>query len=343
MKFDIDKDSRERVIRAIKFEKVDRIPIIHSFLFSAILKHKEKFIELLKKYPNDFGTSDYKIVTEEDLKPWDRKGIYTDEWGCVWRNEQTGMLGQVIEHPLDTLDKLRAYKFPERSNTFLTQKEDIDKRKKDYFTILGPNISCPGGYFEKLQFLRGYENLMFDLLEGSKEFEVFADKLLEYFLCGIEDALKLEPDAVAFGDDWGTQKQLIINPKIWMEFFKPRYKKMFDLVHSKNVYVRFHSDGYIKEIIPDLIEIGVNILNPQFSCFDLDELVKLTKNKVCIESDIDRQYILPRGTVEEVKNYVRLVLEKFDAKNGGFIGKGEASMDTQLENLEAMYQTFLEE
>ena len=74
-------------------------------------------------------------------------------------------------------------------------------------------------------------------------------------------------------DDWGTQISLLINPQIWREIFKPMYKDYCDLAHSKNKYVFFHSDGFIEQIYPDLVEIGVDAINSQLFCMDIENLL----------------------------------------------------------------------
>ena len=199
-----------------------------------------------------------------------------------------------------------------------------------------------GNLFERLQFLRGYENLMMDFMEKPKEIYELMDMLLDYMLRGTRLVLLLEPDCVAYSDDWGTQVQLIINPREWRHFFKPRYKKLFDMVRAAGAYTHFHSDGMIMEIIPDFMEIGLNILNPQFSCMDLEKLAALTRKRLVILSDIDRQHFLPFGKPAEVRDYTRRVVKTFDAKNGGFIGRGEIAKDVPIENADAMYAAFWE-
>lgn len=158
----------------------------------------------------------------------------------------------------------------------------------------------------------------------------------------LERQLEYDIDGISFMDDWGTQRQLMINPKQWRKLFKPAYQKIIDLVHQAGKFFYFHSDGNIMEIISDLIEIGVDVLNPQFSCMDLDELGRKCGGKICISSDIDRQYILPRGSVEEVKRYVKRVIEILGSHNGGLIGRGEIGPDVPLANVEAMFEAFSE-
>ena len=334
--------SRERVLKAIRFEKPDRIPIKNCALPAAFYKHGQALVDLLnKKYPHDFGPLCHSIPPKENLPPEYRLGEHYDGWGTLWHNEQEGMHGQVLKVPLDDWSKLKSFKLPPlpKQEDVLKNKEAVKKHKEEYFYLGGPYGL--GNLFERLQFLRGYENLMFDFMEKPKEIYELMNLLTDYMVEGTKLALLLEPDCIRYGDDWGTQLQLIINPREWRHFFKPRYKKLFDICHNGGAYTYFHSDGMITEIIPDFIEIGLNILNPQFSCMDLKKLAEMTKKKLVISSDIDRQYILPFGTPEEVKEYVRNVIKIFDARNGGFIGRGEIGKDVPIENAEAMYSAFL--
>jgi len=133
----------------------------------------------------------------------------------------------------------------------------------------------------------------------------------------------------------------MVKPSFWREFFKPRYREMFKLVHDHGAYVHFHSDGYIMDIIPDLAEIGVDVINPQFSCFRLEELAEAVNDKMCVSSDIDRQHVLPRGKPQEVEAYVKNVVELFGhGGRGGLFCRGEINIDVPLENVEAMYKAF---
>ena len=338
---------RDRVVATIALEHPDRAPIMHSPLPGALIKYGERLNAIFVRYPQDFGPSRFEIPKPEELTPDYRKGIHRDEWGTVWISSVDGIHGQVYDYPLKSWEDLEDYEFPplqRSSSSYYIQKfEDLKNRvsklkSEGYFVLLGFN---PGNFFERMQWLRGFRNLIVDFYRKPKELYEFADRLLEYCLKSIEIVLEAKPDGVSFADDWGTQDRLMINPSLWREFFKPRYKEMFKLVHDHEAYVYFHSDGYIKDIIPDLAEIGVDILNPQFSCFKLEELAEIVHDRVCISSDIDRQYILPHGSPAEVKDYVKKVIELFSHEGrGGLICRGEINIDVPLRNVEAMYRAF---
>lgn len=330
---------RERVIRAIEFEGPDRIPIMHSVLPGAMDRHGKRLEELFLRYPSDFASEPGHYAYSAD-SPQHRKGTYRDEWECVWINPMGGIEGQVKVHPLADWKALETYEFPDPYTGDWDQLEELVRANRGEKFIL---VSGGGGrLFERMHFLRGYENLMLDIAEGREEVGILRDKVLEHTMRKLERQLGYDIDGVSFMDDWGTQGQLMINPKQWRRLFKSAYRKIIELVHQAGKFFYFHCDGNIMEIIPDLIEIGVDVLNPQFSCMDLDEVGQKCGGRVCISSDIDRQYILPRGSVEEVKRYVKRVIEIFGSHNGGLIGRGEIGPDVPLANVEAMFKAFSE-
>lgn len=334
---------RERVIKAINFDKPDRIPIMHSVSPAAFFKYGGQLVQLLKKYPQDFGSSEYAVPKLEDLDPVYRRGESVDEWGCVWQNNVDGMLGQVVKHPLSDWNQWKNYKFPDmllNTEQIKTEKQRIKELEQEYFVLLG--FTTCSNYFERLQWLRGYENLLVDLIENRPEVVELADALLKYNIESLSRVIELQPDAITFCDDWGTQQELMVSPSLWRTFFKPRYKKIFDLVHNAGIYVYFHSDGNIIDIVPDLIEIGVNILNPQFSCIDLEKLSKITCRKICVCSDIDHQRLLPYGKPSEIVEYVKKVIQLFGSRDGGLIGRSDINHYIPIENTELVYKTFYE-
>ena len=204
------------------------------------------------------------------------------------------------------------------------------------------NGYTPGNFFERLHFLLGFREVLKYLVAKPPQFVDFADRLLNFSLESIEKTLEARPDCVSFGDDWGAQDRLLINPDIWRSFFKPRYRKMFDLVHDGGAFVHFHSDGHIIDILDDLHEIGVDILNPQFSCHDLDDFADKTRGKFCINSDVDRQVVLPHYSPERLSAHVERLVDLFGRQNnGGLFGRGELNMDVPLQNVEALFDSWV--
>lgn len=335
-------DSRERVIRAVEMRKPDRVPILHEYLPAAMFRHGQRLVDLLARYPNDFGSSQHSIPTVNDISAPYRAGRNYDQWGTLWRSTANGIHGQVVDYPIHNWKDAEEYEFPPLPDDahISRRKKEVREAKKSIFVRAGFN---PGNYFERLQWLMGFKTVLTNLVRRPPEFLEFADRLLEYCLDSISRTLETEPDCVGFADDWGSQDRLLIRPELWREFFKPRYRRMFDLVHDGGAFVHFHSDGYIMDILDDLSEIGVNILNPQFSCHNLEELAAGTRGKFCINSDVDRQVVLPHYPPDRVKAHIQYLIDLFGrGNNGGLIGRGELNMDVPLENIEAMFDGWIE-
>ena len=107
-----------------------------------------------------------------------------------------------------------------------------------------------------------------------------------------------------------------------------------------NLHSFFHTDGNTIEIIEDLIEIGVDVINPQLSAMDMEKLSDICKGRVCIRTDIDRQHILPYGSKMETREHIKKIIKLFGTKKGGLILSGEINSDTKLENIQEMYESF---
>ena len=128
---------------------------------------------------------------------------------------------------------------------------------------------------------------------------------------------------------------------MWREIFKPLYKDYCDIIHSAGKSVFFHSDGFIEPIIEDLIEIGVDALNAQLFCMDIEELGRKYGGRLTFWGEIDRQHVLPFGTTEDVDKAVTRVRTALDHGKGGVIAQCEWGKDNDLPNIEQVYQSWM--
>ena len=210
-------------------------------------------------------------------------------------------------------------------------------KKSDQFILVGTHIRP----FERMQFMRGTENLFMDLAMGEPEVEKLAKMLHQFSMKELEILVNTDIDGISYMDDWGTQLSLLISPKTWRQVFKPMYKDYCDLAHSKGKYVFFHSDGNIEAIYPDLIEIGVNAVNSQLFCMDIEGLVHKYGDKIAFWGEIDRQNIIPFGTVKDVHNAVDRVSTAVIKKNNkrtGAIAQCEWNAFDPYENIKAVFE-----
>jgi hypothetical protein len=254
-------------------------------------------------FPSDFtGPSvRYGLSGRESGIPY-QVGTSVDAWGCEWCVGEPGVLGEVREYQFADWAALDGYRLPWE----LLDQADFSRVNQsvaatDKFVTAGTETRP----FERMQFLRGTENVYMDLASGSPEIYKLRDMLHGFYTREMEMWSKTDVNAVSFMDDWGSQNSLLISPDLWRAFFKPLYRDYCDILHKSGKYVFFHSDGNIEEIMPDLIEIGINAVNPQIFCMDIEELGRLYAGKIVFLGEIDRQYLLPFGTPEEIRAAVR--------------------------------------
>jgi len=328
-------NGRERVFRSIEFDSPDRIPHMHSYRYATLERHGDSFLRLLSSYPSDFVQE---IPTKASLDTSD-KGTAVDEWGVTWVKVQDGYLGQPKGHPLESWEAFEEYHIPDPSagSSLLTSSRPREEIKRDgdlYLCAFGGNL------FERLQWLRGMKNVFVDLATGRKELLRLADRIVGYNIQLSKILVEEGADGVVFTDDWGTQDRLMINPSMWRSFFKPRYRRIFRCVHRLGAKVHFHSDGYISPIIPDLIEIGADVLNPQLNVHDMDALARMCGGRICVRGGLDRQVVLPRGSPADVRRHVKEVIERFAVHDGGWIACGELGPDVPIRNCEEMMSCF---
>ena len=206
--------------------------------------------------------------------------------------------------------------------------------------------------FTIMSFLRGFCNLMEDMLIEPENVEKLADLVFGFENDVIRQMADYGFHAVSFWDDWGTQTDLMVAPDYWRRVFKPRYKEQFKIAHEHGLDVFFHSCGKVDEIVPDLIEVGVDMLNlgqPALNAPDgksgIEYMGKLYAGKVCFCTPADYQTTSIQGTPEENREEVRRIIESMDTPNGGLIAyilDYTENMGMPKENYRAVIDAFVE-
>jgi hypothetical protein len=261
------------------------------------------------------------------------------EWGYVWHTLD-GTMGQPSTHPLLDDAALSTYQPPDpyASGRFADLPAFI-AQNRDKFLRFGLGITG----FNTATFLRGFDQLLMDLYAAPE----IANRVLDYvfnFENGIiRQAVHYDVDAICFGDDWGTQRGLMIAPALWRKLFRPRYAEQFAIAHQAGKKVWFHSCGNVHAIIGDLIEIGVDVLELlQPDIFGVEQLAHEFGGKVCFCCSVDHQRRAVSGTRDEIFAYARLLRDQLGAFNGGFIGYIEdyGSLGMSEQNYQWIRQAF---
>jgi uroporphyrinogen decarboxylase len=334
-------DSRERVRRCLDFEHPDRVPRDTWLLPVAFQEHGQAAVDaFLERWPGDFHRP---AITNEKLAALTEGdpcavGRYRDEWGCVFENVHPGIIGQVKHPPIDNWSKLAEVRPPAAALDF--DRDDVNRQcaATDRF-VLAP--CCPRP-FERIQFLRGTENVLMDIARGRAELHQLLDIVHRFYCAELERWSRTDVDGLTFMDDWGSQNNLLISPRRWRELFKPLYAEYVRIAHAAGRKAFMHSDGHILAIYEDLIEIGVDAINSQLFCMDWQELVRRAKGRITFWGEVDRQHVLPAADPGAAREAVRQVVEHLYDPAGGVIAQFELGPGARLENADAIYRTWSE-
>lgn len=316
--------SKERIKAAIHFETPDRLPLKFRY-YDRNDVHKVKW-----NYAGSGSSDTLKSI---------------DEWGCVWERTGEANMGQVTGHPIQDWADFDSIKWLDPNDPALYEgMEEKFIGYEDKYSIASIFMLL----FERMHSLRGFENLLLDLYIEKENIAKLADKVVEIQIGIIENMAKRFPgrfDGLTFTDDWGTERDLIIKPELWREFFKPRYKKILDACHKVGWDVWMHSCGKINVIIEDLIEIGLNVINLlQPENLGIEEIGRRYAGRICFESMCDMQTTLPLKDCKGIEEEASLLLQNWGTDRGGFIlcdfGEGTA-IGVTPDKRKVMYDAFM--
>ena len=337
--------SRERVIKTLRFETPDRMPITVWVLPYAAIHFPETLKQIQCEFPDD-TTSVGGIYSPSTRVKGDQYlvGSYPDEWGCVFESIQSGAIGEVRNPLLDNLDDWQARLQPpyETLPTGASMQAAIDEVNRqvaatDKFVISG----CCARPWERYQFLRGSENSYCDVMDPEDpRVRGLLKTIHDFYMQELEFWARTDVQALMFMDDWGSQTQLLIPPPLWRELFKPLYKDYCDLARASGKFAFMHSDGHITEIYPDLVEIGVSALNSQVFTMDRHQLAAIAKGRMTFWGEIDRQHVLPSPDPEVGRAAVREFLRHFHDPKGGVFAQFEFGLGAKPDTVLAVLDEF---
>lgn len=330
---------RENYLRAVEFRYPEWIPCRVYVSYAAWKRHREKIQDLFYRYPKLFKNAGELQKIGNDFPPVYKEGEYfRDNWGCLWYTAKDGYEGQIVEHPLSDWKKLKTYKPPD----FLTKtergerdwekiKKDIEQQRKQGLLVNGDGERL----FDRLYFLRGFENLMIDIMTDNPNLLRLIDMLLDYEMKLVKKWLEIGVDVISFHSDMGTQNGLMISPAKFRKYIKPMFKEIFLTCRNVGAHVYFSSEGRLLDIVDDLIECGVSVHNPQIRANTLKGIEKYYKGRLCIDIDLDRQ-MFPFCSPEDVKRHVKETVEALSLPEGGLMVWGWIADDVPFENIKAL-------
>ena len=255
-----------------------------------------------------------------------------------------GSYTEISHHPLAQDQAIAAYKppDPQRPELYL-EAERVIREFKDEYWIVGVTVTT---IFECAWALRGYERMLSDFLLKPDLAEAILDIPYHYHLAAAKKLAQMGVDMIWLGDDVGAQNAMLISPNMWRKFLKPRMANFISEIKAINpqLKVAYHSDGVINPIIPELIEIGVDVLNPiQPASMDPAELKTQFGDRLCFWGTIDEQYTLPFGTSDQVQAEIIQRLKTVGRGGGLILGPTHhVQLDTPMDNFWSLVHTITE-
>ena len=338
---------RDRVNAALSLQPPDVIPLRILPSNGGLHEHGQKLVELHRACGHDFG--DLSGLTLPPAPPpehYDAEGRYhafvTDAWGTRWEYLIFGIWGHPVEWPFADWSRLDSYRAPDPPPAtgpgVDAARAAVAAQKQTWFTLGGG-----GGIFEKLFSLRRFEDVLMDIASDTPEINRLADLIADHCRGCVEYSLALDVDGVCFGDDFGTQEALLVSPRDWRRFFKPRYEALFEPIRRAGKRIFFHCCGRVDPLLEDFKELGVDVLWPQLTAFDVPDLARRSRELgLALELHPDRGDLMQRGTPDDVRTYVHRLLDTFDTYSGGSLLYVEVDPGFPWANVEALFETAME-
>jgi uroporphyrinogen decarboxylase len=354
---------RERVLTALNHEEPDRCPMQISFTpeFAARLEIDLQLKGQGLHNPHGGGnTYELERALDEDMlltsvgwvngyyqDGYQNVDSYLDEWGVAWKTIEyktpygKGKYTEPFGHPLAEDKVLETYLSPDPNRLELyAEASCVLANFKEEYWIVGVT---PTTIFESAWALRGYEQLMIDMATNPDKANRVLDIPYSYHKIVTQRLVSLGVDMIWLGDDVGGQNAMLMSPRMWRQYFKPRMADLIASLREINPHIKiaYHTDGVVYPVIPDLIEIGVDVLNPiQPMAMDPVKIKKEYGRNLCFWGSLDIQQTLPFGTPEQVKAEVITRLKTIGRGGGLLIGPTHnLQLDTPLENFWAMIET----
>jgi len=353
-------NSKERVRCAIDHSQPDRVPIDYharSEITAALIEHlcvdsEERLREILGVDVRSVGPA-FVQPRASDLRYADptvrvADGIYYDIWGVGFQPNQTsvGFYMDLASSPLEgdlSLTELDRYPWP-TADMWDYGRIAQDARSYGRYWVWGHSR----GIFEISWFLRSFDAFMLDLVDRPELANALMDRVQAYLMDktrAILDAGDGQIDMIEYNDDVGGQNGLLISPPMWRAFLKPRFAAFIQMCKGYGVKIRYHSCGGVRPIISDLIEIGVDVLNPVQTLAAGMEPVALKWDfgaHLTFDGGVDTQRLLPMAPAGKVREEVQWLIDTLGRDGGYILAPSHAlQADVPLANVLAMYETAL--
>ena len=335
---------KQRIKNCIRFRNVDRVPWQINFTtqLGDLLLEKlglrddpglkyarlDEFLGNHIAYVRNRGANSLREVGP---------GIVQDEWGVKWDRRIDRDIGSPVNCPLES-GRLEDLRLPDPDDPDrYAHIQPIINANPNRFILAKFSYSL----FERAWSLRGMENLLIDLSVNAGFVHDLMRVLCDFNLSVMKNLTAFPIDGIYFGDDWGSQKAMLISPQMWRQHIKPCLTQMYDQAHRQGFEVFIHSCGQVTPVLDDLIDIGLNVFNPfQPEVMDVPELMRRYASRLAFYGSLSIQKTLPFGSEDQVREEVRQRLSLARVFGGLIIAPShDMPPDIPFSNIMAMLET----
>jgi uroporphyrinogen decarboxylase len=338
-------NSRERVEMSLNFEQPDRTPVFASFVPEIERRLRDALGISAADVGAALGNDMVKCCAGLEMSFYGQpEPEYIDAWGIRWRyvKNDSGVYTEMAEHPLaGDRAKLDSFEIPDPLED--SQYDDFRLKKELYGNEKWMIGSSQISIFEACWYLRGLDTFMMDMAMEQDYAEKLMDKVMQFPLNASGKYIELGADMVWFGDDVSMQTGMMMSVDMWRKYLKPRYAKIFAQCKKRNpnIKIAYHSCGRCTGILDDMIEIGLDVLNPlQPMAMDPFETKKRYGKRLALFGGLCVQQVMPFGSVEDVRKAVKKLIAEL-GRGGGYIlaPAHHIQADTSLDNVRALYES----
>ncbi|MGI6108148.1 MAG: uroporphyrinogen decarboxylase family protein [Lachnospiraceae bacterium] len=346
-------NQRENLLRALRRDNPERVPFDFNLCPSQVDNFEKR--TGTRDYRKYYGFPTRNVILKPTRKVYDYSKYYqgveekleplnwNPEWGIMGIRGSVAHFQKMV-HPLENFNKIsdiEEYPFPDMTADYRWEglKEENENFIRQGFATIGEMQMT---IFELCWYLRGMDNFMIDFYENPEYNDALMDKITDIRIVMARKYAEVGVDILQLGDDVSTQRDMMMAPELWAKTLKPRMAKIIQAAKEvkPDILVFYHGDGNLEKIIPDLIEIGVDVLNPvQPECVDPFKVKKLYGDRLSFWGCVGTQTTMPFGTKEEIFDVCRRLIQEV-GKGGGLLLAPTHTIEPEVpyENVEAFLE-----
>ena len=331
---------KEMVVAQIHHQETDCIPYT--------LGYEEDVAKRLDTY---YGSPDWRHLVDNAIQRVPGLNLvvdetagayYTDLYGSTWRLDRRPYH---LDKPALKSPSLDGFTFPDLETVFDADWKEkalqFIAQKQDYFLVAGFGF----GLFERTWTIRGFDTVLMDVAAEPDFYAELVEAVADHQLAIIERLLALPVDGIMFSDDWGYQQGVLIGPERWRRILKPHLARMYARVHEAGKYTLSHCCGSVADIIPDMIEVGLDVLEsvqPEAKGMNPYELKRQFGDQITFWGGLGSQSTIPFGTPDEIRAEVAKLCCEMGQGGGYILNPAKALQpETPTENAVAVVEAFL--